>query len=69
MRYELKLGKYGMYFYDNVLNIDLTLNMILDKLNYSDKLLNDRLLKINKLNTIKNDLLKRLIISESKINL
>ena len=32
-RYELKSGKFGYYFYDNQVKVDLTLEMILNKLN------------------------------------
>lgn len=48
MRYELKHGKFGPYFYDTKGNgIDMSLNRVLDKMNEVDAL-KARLLKANK---------------------
>lgn len=33
-RFELRTGKFGFYFYDKQIKIDLSLDMILKKLNY-----------------------------------
>ena len=33
MRYELRNGKFGMYFYDTLTGQDLSLREVLDKLN------------------------------------
>ena len=56
-RYELKLGKFGYYFYDTVVSIDMTLEMVLNRLNYGHKRLekflestNEQLNMINHLN-------------------
>lgn len=35
-RYELKIGKFGYYFYDSKVEIDLSLEMLLNKLNLND---------------------------------
>lgn len=56
-RYELKTGKFGYYFYDTVVSIDMTLEMVLNRLNYGHERLekflestNEQLNKINHLN-------------------
>lgn len=56
-RYELKLEKFGYYFYDTIVSIDMTLEMVLNRLNHSHNRLekflestNEQLNKINHLN-------------------
>ena len=56
-RYELKIGKFGYYFYDNIVSINMTLEMVLNRLNYGhirlEKFLestNEQLNMINRLN-------------------
>ncbi len=36
MRYRIKYGRFGAYFYDNIMNMDLDLNNILTKLRKLD---------------------------------
>ena len=38
-RYEIKYGKFGAYFFDNLKNKDLTLSEVEDKLNYKQTLI------------------------------
>ena len=35
-RYKLKKGKFGCYFYDSKVEIDLSLEMVLNRLNITD---------------------------------
>jgi len=39
-RYKLRKGKFGCYFYDSKVEIDLTLEMLLNRLNMYDNRLN-----------------------------
>ena len=61
-RYELKSGKFGYYFYDNDIQIDLSLNMVLTKLNYCNN-------RINESELITRKLTDRNYILKNKINL
>lgn len=47
-RYYLKSGKFGYYFYDDLVMIDMTLEMILSKLNSNE------LKQLKQSNSIKN---------------
>lgn len=42
-RYELRQGKFGMYFYDTLHETDMSLELVLDNLNYLWKLKNNAL--------------------------
>lgn len=46
-RYELKKGKYGCYFYDSTVLVDMTLEMVLNKLNEYEFLREKRNFLIN----------------------
>jgi len=50
MRYSLKKGKYGCYFYDFDMDIGLSLEMVLNRLNDSYIQLSKLRIKYNKLN-------------------
>ena len=50
MRYLLKIGKFGYYFYDSEMNIDLSLEMVLNRLNNSKTALDKLRIKYNNLN-------------------
>jgi len=65
MRYNLKKGKSGYYFYDSVLNAEMTLEIVLNKLNDTSIALDKLRLQYNKLN-IENLKLNRII---HKINI
>lgn len=39
-RYELKIGKYGHFFYDSKVEVDLSLEMLLNRLNMYENRLN-----------------------------
>lgn len=59
-RYELKSGKFGWYYYDNTIQIDMTLNMTLSRLNRSENeitLMRKTITKHqNQINNLKNKL-------------
>lgn len=52
-RYKLLKGKYGCYFYDSVVNIDLTLDMLLNKLNRLEKIRIQKNYLINEVRRLK----------------
>ncbi len=37
MRYKLNIGKFGHYFYDSMIQIDMSLESVLNRLNFLDK--------------------------------
>ena len=47
-RYELKIGKFGYYFYDSFVQIDMSLEMVLKRLNYNHKQLDKFIESTNK---------------------
>jgi len=51
-RYKLKKGKFGCYFYDSVLETEMTLEIVLNRLNDSNESLNKLRIKYNKLNVL-----------------
>ena len=52
-RYTLHKGKYGCYFHDGMVNIDMTLEMVLDKLNRIEALRENRNFLINEVSQLK----------------
>ena len=50
MRYELKRGKFGYYFYDSILEAEMTLAIVLNRLNDSRIALDKLRVQYNKLN-------------------
>lgn len=53
-RYSLHKGKYGCYFHDGMVKIDMTLEMVLDKLNRIEALREHRNFLINEVSQLKN---------------
>lgn len=47
-RYKLKISKFGFYFYDSKTKKDLTLEMVLNKLNFLNKELDKSKIRYNK---------------------
>jgi hypothetical protein len=64
MRYKLKKGKFGCYFYDSEMDIDLSLEMVLNRLNDSRIALDKLRVKYNRLNVVY--LLKERELKETK---
>ena len=52
MRYKLKKGKFGCYFYDSEMDLDLSLEMVLNRLNDTRIQLEMLRVKYNKLNVV-----------------
>lgn len=50
IRYELKRGKFGYYFYDSEMNIDLSLETVLNRLNDTKEQLDKLRKQYSKLN-------------------
>lgn len=55
-RYSLLKGKYGCYFHDTHINVDLTLEMVLNKLNRNESLKEQKNFLINEVNQLKKKL-------------
>ena len=36
-RYKLKIGKFGFYFYDSMIQLNMSLESVLNRLNFLDK--------------------------------
>lgn len=63
MRYKLKSGKYGYYFYDSMVKVDMTLDMVLNKLNTYESLREKRNFLVNEVIQLRN---KILLLNEVK---
>lgn len=61
-RYELKTGKFGYYFYDSMIQIDMSLEMVLNRLNYGNEQFDKYLESTNEQLNIINKLKRKIIL-------